>query len=67
MSKPKNVLELYNKYKDGIARFKKREEKLLVNKEKNAKKIEKLNNEKLEFQKQFANLFINKGEKNEQS
>ena len=67
MGKPKNVLELYNKYKDGISRFKKREEKLLVNKEKNAKKLEKLNNEKLEFQKQFANLFINKGEKNEQS
>ena len=67
MGKPKNVLELYNKYKDGISRFKKREEKLLVDKEKNAKKLEKLNNEKLEFQKQFANLFINKGEKNEQS
>ena len=67
MGKPKNVLEVYNKYKDGMERFKKREEKLLVNKEKNAKKIEKLNNEKLEFQKQFANLFINKGEKNEQS
>ena len=67
MGKPKNVLELFNKYKDGMERFKKREEKLLVNKEKNAKKLEKLNNEKLEFQKQFANLFINKGEKNEQS
>ena len=67
MGKPKNVLELYNKYKDGMERFKKREEKLLVNKEKNVKKLEKLNNEKLEFQKQFANLFINKGEKNEQS
>ena len=67
MGKPKNVLELYNKYKDGMERFKKREEKLLVNKEKNAKKLEKLNNEKLEFQKQFANLFINKGEKNEQT
>lgn len=67
MGKPKNVLELYNKYKDGMECFKKREEKLLVNKEKNAKKLEKLNNEKLEFQKQFANLFINKGEKNEQS
>lgn len=67
MSKPKNVLELFDKYKDGMERFKKREEKLLVNKEKNAKKLEKLNNEKLEFQKQFANLFINKGEKNEQS
>ena len=67
MGKPKNVLELYNKYKDGITKFKKREEKLLVDKEKNAKKLEKLNNEKLEFQKQFANLFINKGEKNEQS
>lgn len=67
MGKPKNVLELFDKYKDGMERFKKREEKLLVNKEKNAKKLEKLNNEKLEFQKQFANLFINKGEKNEQS
>lgn len=67
MGKPKNVLELYNKYKDGMERFKKREEKLLVNKEKNVKKLEKLNNEKLEFQKQFANLFINKGEKNEQT
>lgn len=67
MAKPKNVLELFNQYKDGMERFKKREEKLLVNKEKNAKKLEKLNNEKLEFQKQFANLFINKGEKNEQS
>lgn len=67
MGKPKNVLELFNKYKDGMERFKKREEKLLVNKEKNAEKLEKLNNEKLEFQKQFANLFINKGEKNEQS
>lgn len=67
MGKPKNVLELFNQYKDGMERFKKREEKLLVDKEKNAKKLEKLNNEKLEFQKQFANLFINKGEKNEQS
>lgn len=65
MSKPKNILELYNKYKEGMERFKKREEKLLVNKEKNSIKLEKLNNEKLEFQKQFANLFINKGEKNE--
>lgn len=63
MSKPKNILELYNKYKEGMERFKKREEKLLVNKEKNNIKLEKLNNEKLEFQKQFANLFINKGEK----
>lgn len=67
MAKPKNVLELFNQYKDGMERFKKREEKLLVNKEKNAKKLEKLNNEKLEFQKQFANLFINKGGKNEQT
>lgn len=67
MSKPKNVLELYDNYKNGMARFKKREEKLLVNKEKNSIKLEKLNNEKLEFQKQFANLFIRKEKNNEQS
>lgn len=64
-----NILSLYNEYKKGFDKLKKKKNRLIQDEEKNKEKIKKVNDEMIKFQLRYAKLWLNveKGEKNEQS
>jgi hypothetical protein len=62
----KNFLDLYDEYKNGYNYLKKKKNKLMINEEKNKKKIEKIDKNILKHQKKFADLWLNvESDKNE--
>lgn len=65
MQKKVDIFFLYDKYKKGMAKFEKKENKMMQNEKKYKTRLEKLKKEKLEFQKQFAKIFIKDIDKKE--
>lgn len=55
----KNFFELYTDYKNGYDYLKTKKEKLMYDKEKNKKRIEKVDNQILKHQKKYADLWLN--------
>lgn len=55
----KNFFTLYEEYKKGYDKLKTKKDFYMQDEEKNKKKIEKINNKILEFQKRFADLWLN--------
>lgn len=63
----KSILEFYEEYKKGMAKFKEEEEKIKsenMDKRKKEKKLDRLLEKKLKFQTRFAKPFL-KGTKHE--
>lgn len=55
----KNFFTLYEDYKKGYDKLKAKKDFYMQDEEKNKKKIEKINQKMLNFQKQFADLWLN--------
>lgn len=54
-----NIFTLYNEYKKGYDKLKKKKKKLMQDEEKNKDKIKKVNDDILKFQTKFTKLWTN--------
>lgn len=60
----KTILDVYNEYKNQINYFKKKEEKLNKFPEKNKRKLEELNKDRLAFMSKYYDFFFPENREN---
>lgn len=60
----KTILDVYNEYKNQINYFKKKEEKLKKFPEKNKRKLEELNKDRLAFMSKYYDFFFPENREN---